>query len=69
VIENLKEDPIKRDRKEKIFSYDCLALTPKDGDRIRVDLKMGEIFDLTQKKKFFATPSPPSCRNCSETAA
>ena len=26
----------------------------KEGDRVRVDLNTGEIFDLTQKKKFFA---------------
>jgi len=31
----------------------------KDGDRVRVDLNTGEIFDLTQRKKFFATPIPP----------
>src|SRR4030066_848726 len=33
--------------------------TIKDGDRVRVDLATGEIFDLTQDKKFFATPIPP----------
>ena len=31
----------------------------KDGDRVRIDLSTGEIFDLTQRKKFFATPIPP----------
>jgi 3-isopropylmalate/(R)-2-methylmalate dehydratase small subunit len=30
-----------------------------DGDRVRVDLTTGEIFDITQKKKFFAKPIPP----------
>ena len=29
-----------------------------DGDRVRVDLTTGEIFDLTRKKKFFAKPIP-----------
>ncbi len=31
----------------------------KEGDRVRVDMNTGEIFDLTQKKKFFAKPIPP----------
>ncbi len=31
----------------------------QDGDQVRVDLTTGEIFDLTQGKKFFATPIPP----------
>lgn len=31
----------------------------KDGDRVRVDLNTGEIFNLTQNKKFSATPIPP----------
>lgn len=31
----------------------------QDGDRVRVDLSTGEIEDLTQGKKFFATPIPP----------
>src|SRR4030043_2328937 len=31
----------------------------KDGSRVRVDLNTGEIFDFTQRKKFFATPIPP----------
>ncbi len=31
----------------------------KEGDRVRVNLNTGEIFDLTQKKKFFAKPIPP----------
>ena len=30
-----------------------------EGDRIRVNLTTGEIFDITQKKKFFAKPIPP----------
>jgi len=30
----------------------------KEGDWVRVDLTTGEIFDLTQKKKFFAKPIP-----------
>jgi 3-isopropylmalate/(R)-2-methylmalate dehydratase small subunit len=29
-----------------------------DGDRVRVNLTTGEIFDLAQKKKFFAKPIP-----------
>ncbi len=31
----------------------------QEGDRVRVNLATGEIFDLTQKKKFFAKPIPP----------
>ncbi|MDP2972247.1 MAG: 3-isopropylmalate dehydratase small subunit [Deltaproteobacteria bacterium] len=31
----------------------------KDGDRVRVDLSTGEIFDLTQIRKFFAKSIPP----------
>jgi 3-isopropylmalate/(R)-2-methylmalate dehydratase small subunit len=31
----------------------------QDGDRVRVNLTTGEIFDLTQEKKFFAKPVPP----------
>ena len=30
-----------------------------DGDQVRVDLTSGEIFDLTQQKKFVAKPIPP----------
>ncbi len=30
----------------------------KDGDRVRVNLATGEIFDLTQKRKFYARPIP-----------
>jgi len=30
----------------------------QDGDRVRVNLTTGEIFDLTQKRKFFAKPIP-----------
>lgn len=33
--------------------------TIQDGDRVRIDLSTGEIFDLTQKKKFLAKPIPP----------
>ena len=31
----------------------------QEGDQVRVNLTTGEIFDLTQKKKFFAKPIPP----------
>ena len=31
----------------------------EDGDRVRVDLDTGEIFDLTKKKRFVAKPVPP----------
>jgi 3-isopropylmalate dehydratase small subunit len=30
-----------------------------EGDRVRVNLTTGEIFDLTQKRKFFTKPIPP----------
>lgn len=30
-----------------------------DGDLVQVDVTTGEIFDLTQQKKFFAKPIPP----------
>jgi 3-isopropylmalate/(R)-2-methylmalate dehydratase small subunit len=30
----------------------------REGDRVRVNLTTGEIFNLTQKKKFFAKPIP-----------
>ena len=30
----------------------------REGDRVRVNLTTGEIFDLTQQKKFFAKPIP-----------
>jgi 3-isopropylmalate dehydratase small subunit len=30
----------------------------QEGDRVRVNLTTGQIFDLTQKKKFFAKPIP-----------
>ena len=36
--------------------------TIQEGDRIRVNLTTGEIFDLTQKRKFFAKPVPPFMR-------
>jgi 3-isopropylmalate/(R)-2-methylmalate dehydratase small subunit len=31
----------------------------QDGDLVQVDLTTGEIFDLTQQKKYFAKPIPP----------
>jgi len=31
----------------------------QDGDRVQVDLTTGEIFDLTQQKKYFAKAIPP----------
>jgi 3-isopropylmalate/(R)-2-methylmalate dehydratase small subunit len=31
----------------------------REGDRVRVNLSTGEIFDVTQKRKFFAKPIPP----------
>jgi 3-isopropylmalate/(R)-2-methylmalate dehydratase small subunit len=31
----------------------------REGDRVRVNLTTGEIFDLTQKSKFLAKPIPP----------
>ncbi len=31
----------------------------QDGDQVQVDLTTGEIFDLTQQKRFFAKPIPP----------
>jgi 3-isopropylmalate/(R)-2-methylmalate dehydratase small subunit len=34
----------------------CEAI--QEGDRVRVNLTTGEIFDLTQKKKFLAKPVP-----------
>jgi len=30
----------------------------QEGDRVRVNLGTGEIFDITQKRKFFAKPIP-----------
>ncbi|NWF92532.1 MAG: 3-isopropylmalate dehydratase small subunit [Syntrophaceae bacterium] len=30
----------------------------REGDRVRVDLTTGEIFDVTQQKRFFANPIP-----------
>ena len=33
--------------------------TIEEGDRVRVNLTTGEIFDLTQKNKFLAKPIPP----------
>ncbi len=30
----------------------------QEGDRVRVNLTTGEIFDITQKRKFFAKPIP-----------
>jgi 3-isopropylmalate/(R)-2-methylmalate dehydratase small subunit len=31
----------------------------QDGDLVQIDLSTGEIFDLTQQKKFLAKPVPP----------
>ena len=31
----------------------------QEGDRVRVNLTTGEIFDITQSKKFFSKPVPP----------
>ena len=31
----------------------------QDGNQVQVDLTTGEIFDLTQQKKFFSKPIPP----------
>jgi 3-isopropylmalate/(R)-2-methylmalate dehydratase small subunit len=31
----------------------------REGDRVRVNVTTGEIFDLTQEKKFLAKPVPP----------
>jgi 3-isopropylmalate dehydratase small subunit len=31
----------------------------REGDRVRVNLTTGEIFDVTQEKKFLAKPIPP----------
>jgi 3-isopropylmalate/(R)-2-methylmalate dehydratase small subunit len=31
----------------------------REGDRVRVNLSTAEIFDVTQKRKFFAKPIPP----------
>jgi len=31
----------------------------KEGDLVQVDMTTGEIFDLTQQKRFFAKPIPP----------
>ena len=35
----------------------------RDGDRVRVDLGTGEIFDVTRNKKFFAKPIPAFMQN------
>jgi 3-isopropylmalate/(R)-2-methylmalate dehydratase small subunit len=35
----------------------------KEGDRVRANLTTGEIFDLTQKKKFRAKPIPAFMQN------
>jgi 3-isopropylmalate/(R)-2-methylmalate dehydratase small subunit len=35
----------------------------KDGDRVRVNLSTGEIFDLTQNRKFRANPIPTFMQN------
>lgn len=31
----------------------------KDGDQVQVDLSTGEIFDISQGKRFFSKPIPP----------
>jgi 3-isopropylmalate/(R)-2-methylmalate dehydratase small subunit len=31
----------------------------REGDKVRVNLSKGEIFDLAQKRRFFAKPIPP----------
>ncbi len=31
----------------------------KDGDKVRVDISTGEIYDITQGKRFFSKPIPP----------
>ena len=35
----------------------------KDGDQVRVNLNTGEIFDLTQNRKFHANPIPTFMQN------
>lgn len=35
----------------------------QEGDKVRVNLSNGEIFDLTQKRKFFAKPIPSFMQN------
>jgi 3-isopropylmalate/(R)-2-methylmalate dehydratase small subunit len=35
----------------------------KDGDQVRVNLNTGEIFDLTQNRKFRANPIPAFMQN------
>jgi 3-isopropylmalate/(R)-2-methylmalate dehydratase small subunit len=35
----------------------------QEGNKVRVNLSNGEIFDLTQKRKFFAKPIPPFMRD------
>jgi len=35
----------------------------KDGDQVRVNLNTGEIFDLTQNRKFHANPIPAFMQN------
>ena len=39
-------------------SAECVDVT-EDGDRIEIDLKGGEIINLTRDKKFHITPFPP----------
>jgi len=41
-----------------LLEYSEASESIKDGDRVRVNLATGEIFDLTQKKQFFAKPIP-----------
>jgi 3-isopropylmalate/(R)-2-methylmalate dehydratase small subunit len=35
----------------------------KEGDRVRINLATGEIFDLTQNRRFFANPIPAFMQN------
>ena len=45
------------DKKDPLDSF-YASKEMKEGDRVRVDLTSGEIFDLTQKKKYSAKPIP-----------
>ncbi|MBM4338297.1 MAG: 3-isopropylmalate dehydratase small subunit [Deltaproteobacteria bacterium] len=42
-----------------LLESDEASKSIKDGDQVQIDLNTGEIFDLTQNKKFSATPIPP----------
>ena len=41
-----------------LLEYSEASEAIQEGDRVRVNLTTAEIFDLTQKKKFFAKPIP-----------